>query len=79
MGALCEDAALPPPSSDITKPLQVPYLIAGVAIASIGSGLLCTISISTSTVQWAGFMVMTGIGIGIAQQLPYTAIQAVLE
>lgn len=59
--------------------MGVPYLIAGVAIACIGAGLLCTISISTLTVQWAAFMVVTGTGIGIAQQLPYTAIQAVLQ
>lgn len=54
-------------------------MILGVVITSIGAGLLTTIDYSTSTVQWAAYMVINGLGIGMAQQLPYTALQAVLE
>ncbi|KAI0006869.1 MFS general substrate transporter [Xylariaceae sp. FL0662B] len=57
----------------------VPYMISGVIITSIGAGLLTMIDISTPTVQWAAYMVVNGLGIGMAQQLPYTALQAVLE
>ncbi|KAI1130117.1 MFS general substrate transporter [Nemania abortiva] len=57
----------------------VPYMIIGVVITSIGAGLLTTIGVSTPTVQWAAYMVINGLGIGMAQQLPYTALQAVLE
>jgi hypothetical protein len=46
---------------------------------SIGAGLMTTIQNTTPKVEWVSFMVITGIGIGMAQQLPYTAIQAVLE
>lgn len=54
-------------------------MILGVVITSIGAGLLTTIDHTTSTVLWATYMVINGLGIGMAQQLPYTALQAVLE
>lgn len=54
-------------------------MIVGVIITSTGAGLLTTIGVSTPTVLWATFMVINGLGIGMAQQLPYTALQAVLE
>ncbi|KAI0514350.1 MFS general substrate transporter [Xylaria bambusicola] len=57
----------------------VPYMILGIVINSIGAGLLTTIGVSTPTVEWAAYMVINGLGIGMAQQLPYTALQAVLE
>ncbi|ORY10364.1 major facilitator superfamily domain-containing protein, partial [Clohesyomyces aquaticus] len=57
----------------------VPYIIVGVVITSIGAGLLSTLDAYTSTVKWATFMVINGLGIGMAQQLPYTALQAVLD
>ncbi|KAJ2999269.1 hypothetical protein NUW58_g43 [Xylaria curta] len=57
----------------------VPYMVAGVVVTSIGAGLLTTIGVSTPTVQWAAYMVINGLGIGMAQQLPYTAVQAVLD
>lgn len=58
---------------------QVPYMISGTIIAIIGAGLLITINTNTSTVQWATYMVINGLGTGIAQQLPYTALQVVLR
>jgi hypothetical protein len=54
-------------------------MIAGGVIASLGSGLLTTVSVDSSTVQWAAYLVVMGIGIGMASQLPYTALQVVLE
>ncbi|KAK7908715.1 major facilitator superfamily domain-containing protein [Apiospora marii] len=57
----------------------VPYMVAGVIVTSIGAGFLTTIDIDTPTPVWATFMVINGLGIGMAQQLPYAALQAVLE
>lgn len=54
-------------------------MITGGIICSIGAGLLTTVNLSTPTVNWATYLVLTGIGLGMAGQLPYTAIQAVLE
>lgn len=58
--------------------LKVPYMIAGDIIACVGAGLLTTIGASTPTAQWAAYLVITGLGVGMAYQLPYTAVQAVL-
>ncbi|KAL9075027.1 MAG: hypothetical protein Q9161_001958 [Pseudevernia consocians] len=55
----------------------VPFMILSVLIGSIGTGLLSTIGLTTETARWAGYMVLTGIGIGIGVQLPYTAVQAI--
>ncbi|CRG89904.1 Putative HC-toxin efflux carrier TOXA [Talaromyces islandicus] len=57
----------------------IPYMIAGDIIASVGSGLLTTIGLTTPTVRWAAYLVLTGIGVGMASQLPYTALQVVLD
>lgn len=57
----------------------VPYMIAGAVVASVGSGLLTTIDLNTPTVKWAAYLVVMGIGVGMASQLPYTALQVVLE
>ncbi|KAF2242995.1 permease of the major facilitator superfamily [Trematosphaeria pertusa] len=57
----------------------VPYLIVGTAIQIVGSGLLITLDADTSTLKWAAYMVIEGIGNGIGVNLPYTAIQVVLR
>ncbi|KAI9878025.1 MAG: hypothetical protein M1830_002145 [Pleopsidium flavum] len=57
----------------------VPYMVLGEAICIVGTALLTRLEPTTSTVAWAAFLVVTGIGMGIAMQLPYTAIQVVLH
>lgn len=49
----------------------------GITINIIGTGLLTSIDADTSTVKWASYMIINGIGIGMAMQLP--ALQVVLE
>ena len=57
--------------------IQVPFMVLSTIVGSIGTGLLSTIGLGTSTVRWASYMVITGVGIGIGVQLPYTAVQVV--
>ncbi|KAL8704581.1 MAG: hypothetical protein Q9201_002273 [Fulgogasparrea decipioides] len=57
----------------------VPFMVLGVVIGSIGAGLLSRIKPDTPTVQWASYLVVTGIGIGTGRQQPYTAVQVVLR
>ncbi|MCJ1422554.1 hypothetical protein MMC29_000434 [Sticta canariensis] len=57
----------------------VPYMILGSIICIIGSGLTTQVGIDTPTVAWASFLAVTGIGIGMGMQQPYTAIQVVLS
>ena len=40
---------------------------------------MTTVGVDTSTVTWAAYEVINGIGMGGALQLPYTALQAVLK
>lgn len=57
----------------------VPYMIVGACIAAIGSGLLTRIALGTPTVEWASYLVISGLGIGLGLNLPYTALHVVLR
>jgi hypothetical protein len=54
-------------------------MIAGIFIATLTSGFLIRLNAYTSTVEWASLLVVNRLGMGMAQQLPYTALQAVLK
>jgi hypothetical protein len=58
---------------------QVPYMIVGQTISVVGAGLITRLDGATTTVVWASYLVITGIGMGMAMQLPYTALQVVLR
>ncbi|MCJ1376700.1 hypothetical protein MMC20_007945 [Loxospora ochrophaea] len=57
----------------------VPIMVLGVIVGAIGTGLLITISINTTTLHWAAYLVVSGLGIGFGIQLPYSAVQVVLN
>lgn len=57
----------------------VPYMIGGTALSVVGSGLLTTLGVDTSTALWASFSVICGVGIGLGINVPYTAVQVVLR
>lgn len=59
--------------------LQVPFMVLCAIVTSIGSGASILISVDTPTVQWAAYLVISGFGIGLGVQLPYTALQVILE
>jgi hypothetical protein len=54
-------------------------MIVGITVASIAAGFLIRLDAYTPTVEWAALVVVNRLGMGMAQQLPYTALQAVLE
>ena len=54
-------------------------MIAGIAVSCVGGGLLTTIGTDTSTAKWASYLAVTGLGVGMCGQIPYMAVQAVLE
>lgn len=56
-----------------------PIMLAGQIICSIGTGLLIMIGTTTPIVAWAAFMVVGGFGDGMCTNMPYTAIQSILE
>lgn len=54
-------------------------MVLGSIVAIVGTGLLTRIALDTPTVQWATYMVISGVGLGLGINLPYTALQVVLR
>lgn len=59
--------------------VYVPFTWVGAAIFTIGSGLICTLKVDTSTGAWIGYQILTGIGVGMSVQVPFIAVQVVLN
>jgi hypothetical protein len=55
-----------------------PVLIVGGIFAVVGAGLLTTLELDTSIGKWISYQIIYGIGIGLAFQPPYMAVQTVL-
>lgn len=51
---------------------KVLCMIAGQMICAIGAGLLTRLALNTPTVDWAAYLVITGISMGMTMQLPRT-------
>lgn len=58
--------------------LAHPYLVVGATIATIGTGLLHTLNIGSSTGKWIGFQILAGFGYG-AYQVPLIAAQGTID
>jgi hypothetical protein len=50
-------------------------MIIGSVLSTIGAGLLYTLSTTSSSAHWIGFQIITGLGIGLALQVPIIAAQ----
>jgi hypothetical protein len=56
----------------------LPFCVAAGVLASIGHGLLSTLSPSSSIGKWIGYQVIVGFGRGLGLQMPFVAIQNTL-
>lgn len=56
-----------------------PPAILGSAIATVGSGLLSTLAVDTASSTWIGYEVLTSVGLGMAVQQGYVAVQSVVS
>ena len=56
----------------------LPFIWVGEVICVAGTVLLTKLEVESSTAYWAGALIATGLGMGMAMQLPYTAVQVVL-
>ncbi|KAL8885538.1 MAG: hypothetical protein Q9192_006629 [Flavoplaca navasiana] len=54
-------------------------MLGGAIICSIGTGLLVMLDITSPTAVWATSMVVAGFGDGMCTNMPYTAIQAIID
>ncbi len=57
----------------------IPFMVGGGCIAALGTGLLTRITLGTPTLQWAAYLVVSGLEIGLGLNLPYTALHVVLR
>ena len=49
---------------------RLPFLVVGPAIAAIGVGMLYRMDIDSTSPEWTGYQILTGVGIGLALQVP---------
>ncbi|KAL8798266.1 MAG: hypothetical protein Q9182_006812 [Xanthomendoza sp. 2 TL-2023] len=56
----------------------VPLMWLGAALLTVGCGLIQTLDVQSPEAHWFDYQVLTGIGFGMAFQIPYTAAQVVL-
>lgn len=56
----------------------VPFMSLGALILTAGCAVIQTLNVQSSEAQWFGYQVLTGIGIGMAFQIPYSAVHVVL-
>ncbi|KAH8763620.1 major facilitator superfamily domain-containing protein [Diaporthe sp. PMI_573] len=57
----------------------MPYLILGELICLGGLAMLTQLNIASSTAHWAAALVVTGLGSGMATQMPYSAVSCSLS
>ncbi|KAL4738633.1 major facilitator superfamily domain-containing protein [Aspergillus similis] len=56
-----------------------PFMVLGQAVSNMGTALLTRLKVGTSTVLWATYLVVTGVGHGMGLQMPFLAVQVVLS
>ncbi|KAF7874266.1 hypothetical protein EAF04_002938 [Stromatinia cepivora] len=57
----------------------VPLMILGAVGATVGCGLLYTLSATSTSAQWIGYQALTGLSTGLAFQIPVISSQATVS
>ncbi|OAP60974.1 hypothetical protein AYL99_05978 [Fonsecaea erecta] len=57
----------------------VPFTWFGSAIFAVGSGMLYSLKVHSSTGTWIGYQILAGVGAGACVQIPFIAVQVVLN
>lgn len=56
-----------------------PPMWGGVIVFVVGSGMLYTLKVSSSLGIWMGYEILAGVGAGACVQIPFIAVQVVLD
>ncbi|KAG8169025.1 hypothetical protein KVR01_001774 [Diaporthe batatas] len=57
----------------------MPFVLACIVFSAVGTGLISTFRVDTSTDRWVGYQILLGFGTGLGVQMPILAIQNVLK
>jgi uncharacterized membrane protein YidH (DUF202 family) len=57
----------------------VPWMLVGGVFATVGSALLFTLDVHSTSAHWIGYQVLAGLGLGAAFQVPIIVGQAIVE
>lgn len=57
---------------------HLPLMLGGSILMTIGSGLLFTLSSSTTESQWIGYQILTAMGAGLCRQMTFSAVPLML-
>jgi hypothetical protein len=56
-----------------------PFMIVGAAIFTVGAGMIYTLGVDSDSGKWIGYQILAGFGAGGGVQIPFVAIQVVLN
>ncbi|KAI9676968.1 MAG: hypothetical protein M1817_006807 [Caeruleum heppii] len=59
--------------------IYTPFMWFGAAIFTVGSGMLYTLQVPSPAGEWIGYQVLAGFGAGAGIQIPFVAVQVVLN
>lgn len=57
----------------------VPLMILGSILVTIGSGLIYTLGLHSSSGKWIGYQIIAGFGVGLSLQIPVITAQATVD
>ena len=77
-GIPCSFAILVTGACISSKGYYVPFMWLGTSVFIAGCVLLRTLDINSPAVKWASYQVVSGLGLGLAEQVPFIAVQVVL-
>ncbi|KAI9664422.1 MAG: hypothetical protein M1829_005815 [Trizodia sp. TS-e1964] len=61
------------------KGLYTPFMWVGTVIFTVGAGMLYTLSVDSDAGMWIGYQLIAGFGSGACIQIPFIAVQSVLN
>ncbi|KAH8815990.1 major facilitator superfamily transporter [Xylogone sp. PMI_703] len=61
-----------------SKGYYVPFMWLGTSIFIVGCNLLRILDANSTTAQWIGYQIISGLGLGLTEQIPFIAVQVVL-
>jgi len=57
----------------------MPFMIVGAAVFTVGAGMIYTLQVPSGAGKWIGYQLLSGFGAGAGVQIPFIAVQVVLN